>query len=265
GVCPFARRPGGHGGGARAWGRGGGGLHTRRERRGVGAMTSGLPRLTLAAALLSLTASACWDENILDPMADRQPKANRYRESKFYEDGLTMKAPPVGTVPRERITLNARLTMGREADGPIQTNGEPLPMYVTAVPIPVTHKLLEIGRKRYDITCGTCHGTLGDGDSIVARNMALRPPPSLHRYTQKPAGYIYEVATKGFGMMASYAAELTVEERWAVVAYIRALQLSQSTPATQLPGDVRGRLEALRPGQNELSAPAPAHHQEEKQ
>ena len=99
------------------------------------------------------------------------------------------------------------------------------------IPVPMTHKLLELGRKRYDITCGTCHGPLGDGDSIVARQMALRPPPSLHRYIDRPAGYIYEVITKGFGMMASYAAELTIEERWAVVAYIRALQLSQNTPA----------------------------------
>jgi hypothetical protein len=225
------------------------------------------PRLTtrfaFAAALLASAAAAC-DENILDAMADRQPKANRYRESKFFADGLTMKAPPEGAVPRERITLNARLTTGRETDGPIQSNGEPMPMYVTSVPIPVTRKLLDLGRKRYDITCGTCHGTLGDGDSIVARNMALRPPPSLHRYTDRPAGYIYEVATKGFGMMASYAAELTVEERWAVVAYIRALQLSQSMPAATLPADVRGKLEALPPSQDELLPPAPAQHREEK-
>jgi hypothetical protein len=228
-------------------------------------MTPRLPRFAFALALAALTASAC-DEQILDPMADSQPKADRYRESKFYEDGLTMKAPPEGTVPRERTTLNARLTTGREADGTIQSNGEPMPMYVTTVPLPVTRKLLDLGRTRYDITCGTCHGPLGDGDSIVARNMALRPPPSLHRYTQKPAGYIFEVATKGFGLMASYAAELTVEERWAVVAYIRALQLSQSTPAAQLPGDVRGKLEALPQGQDELRAPAPepARHQEEK-
>jgi hypothetical protein len=224
-------------------------------------MTPRLTRFAFALALVALTASAC-DENILDPMADRQPKANRYRESKFYDDGLTMKAPPEGTVPRERTTLNARLTTGREADGAIQSNGEPMPMYVTSVPVPVTRKLLELGRQRYDITCGTCHGTLGDGDSIVARNMALRPPPSLHRYINRPAGYIFEVATKGFGMMASYAAELTVEERWAVVAYIRALQLSQSTPAAQLPADVRGKLEALPPTQMELSAPT--QHQEER-
>jgi mono/diheme cytochrome c family protein len=130
----------------------------------------------------------------------------------------------------------------------------------------VTRKLLDLGRKRYDITCGTCHGVLGDGDSIVARQMSLRPPPSLHRYIEKPAGYIYEVATKGFGMMASYAAELTVEERWAVVAYIRALQLSQNTPAADLPADVRQRLESM-PATGTApapAAPAPAPHHEEK-
>ena len=224
-------------------------------------------RLVLTAALLSVATSAC-DENILDQMADSQPKANRYRESKFFQDGLTMKAPPEGTVPRERITLNARMTTGRETDGPIQSNGEPLPVYVKTVPVPVTRKLLDLGRKRYDITCGTCHGPLGDGDSIVARQMSLRPPPSLHRYIEKPAGYIYEVASKGFGMMASYAAELTIEERWAVVAYIRALQLSQGTPAVELPADVRQRLEALPASATSLpppaAPPARAPHHEEK-
>ena len=227
-------------------------------------MTARLLRLPLAAAaLIALTGSACIDENILDQMADDQPKANRYRESKFYADGLSMQAAPAGTVPRERITLNAVVTTGREADGPIQTNGEPLPVYAKTVPIPVTRKLLELGRKRYNITCGTCHGPLGDGDSIVARQMALRPPPSLHRYNERPAGYFYEVATRGFGMMASYAADLTVEERWAVVAYIRALQLSQGTPAAELPPAVRTQLEAL-PASAAPPAHAPAPQHEEK-
>jgi hypothetical protein len=199
-----------------------------------------------------LTAAGC-DENVLDPMADRQPRAMRYRESHFYADGLSMRGPPEGTVPRERITLNPRLTTGREPDGPVQPNGEPLPHYVTTIPVPVTRKLLDLGRKRFDITCATCHGPLGDGVSIVARQMSLRPPPSLHRYVDKPSGYFYEVISKGFGMMASYAAELTVEERWAVVAYVRALQLSQLTPVAELPANERQRLEAM-----PNVAPAPA-------
>jgi hypothetical protein len=205
--------------------------------------------------------SACIDENILDPMADSQPRAGRYKESNFYDDGLTMRAPPAGTVPRERITQNAPLTTGRLADGPIQPNGEPLPRYVTTIPIPVTRKLLELGRKRFNITCATCHGPVGDGDSIVARQMSLSPPPSLHKpkYVEKPSGYFFEVASKGFGMMASYAAELTVEERWAVVAYLRALQLSQQgVSADQIPPEERQKLDAPAA---DPAAPAREEHQ----
>ena len=217
-------------------------------------MTARMLSLVLAAAAL---AAAC-DENILDPMADRQPRAMRYKESAFYADGLSMRAPPEGTVPRERITLNPRLTTGREPDGPMQANAEPLPHYVTTIPMPVTRKLLDLGRKRFDITCATCHGPLGDGDSIVARQMALHPPPSLHRYVEKPSGYFYEVISKGFGMMASYAAELNVEERWAIVAYIRALQLSQLTPVGDLPAAERQKLEAM-PNVAPTHMPEPTH------
>ena len=216
-------------------------------------MTAGRALLALA---LAATASACIDENILDPMADRQPRAGRYKLSAFYDDGLSMHAPPEGTVPRERIVQNAPLTTGRLPDGPIQSNGEPLPKYVTTIPLPVTRELLELGRKRFDITCATCHGPLGDGNSIVATQMALRPPPSLHKYTTKPSGYIYEVIVKGFGLMASYAAELDVNERWAVVAYIRALQLSQSANLGMVPPDRVRELDHPPP------AAAPAHHEE---
>jgi mono/diheme cytochrome c family protein len=218
------------------------------------------------AVLVGVTAVAGCDENVLDPMADRQQKSIRYKESRFYADGLSMRAAPEGTVPRERITLNPRLTTGRDPDGPMQMNAEPLPNYVATVPVPMSRKLLELGRKRYDITCGTCHGPLADGKSIVGSQMALRPPPSLvdPKYVAKPAGYIFEVASKGFGMMASYAAELTVEERWAVVAYLRALQLSQTTAVGALPPDIRQQLEALPP---DVESPAPAphpQHEEEK-
>jgi hypothetical protein len=202
-------------------------------------------RVSLALLGLAVVVSAC-DENILDPMADRQPRAGRYKESAFYDDGLTMRAPPEGTVPRERITQNAPLTTGRLPDGPVQPNGEPLPRYVSSIPLPLSRQLLDLGRKRFDITCATCHGPLADGNSIVATQMALRPPPSLivEKYVAKPSGYLFEVATKGFGLMASYAAELDVRERWAVIAYLRALQLSQTASVDQVPPDKRGELDA---------------------
>jgi mono/diheme cytochrome c family protein len=196
-------------------------------------------RLGLFGLAAVASTSACIDENILDPMADRQPRAMRYKESAFFDDGLSMHAPPEGTVPRERVTGNGPLASGRLLDGPIQPNGEPLPNYVTTIPVPVTKALLALGRKRFDITCATCHGPLGDGVSIVGTQMALRPPPSLidKKYIEKPSGYIFEVASRGFGMMASYAAELDVNERWAVVAYLRALQLAQTSSIADVPPD----------------------------
>lgn len=210
--------------------------------------------------LVTMASASCIDENILDPMADSQPRAGRYKESAFFDDGQSMHAPPAGTVPRERITQNAPLTTGRLADGPFQANGEALPHFVTTIPLPVTRQLLELGRKRFDITCATCHGPVADGVSIVGSQMSLRPPPSLidQKYVEKPSGYIYEVVTKGFGLMASYAAELSVEERWAVVAYLRALQLSQSATVVDVPPARRGELDA--PSAPPAHAPAQQEH-----
>lgn len=203
-------------------------------------------RSSLLAALLAvpLLASAC-NEQILNPMADhRQPRERAFRVSDWYADGLTMRPPPKGTVPRERRTMNPVLTAGIAGyTGAVAPNGERVVRYASKIPFPVTPALLAQGRKSYDITCGTCHGPFGDGRSIVGSQMALRPPPSLLLYTNRAPGYIFEVATRGFGMMASYAAELTVEERWAVVAYIRALQVAQNVPVSELPPDARRQLE----------------------
>jgi mono/diheme cytochrome c family protein len=195
----------------------------------------------MSRALLFLLAvvsasAGCIDEDLINPMAARQPRVNFYGESEFHSDGIGMRAPPKGTVPRERIVLNPGLTTGKIA-GPNGTD-----TYVTTFPLKVDRPLLALGRKRYDIICGTCHGPVGDGDSIVGRQMALRPPPSLHLYADRPPGYIYEVVTQGFGMMASYAGELPVRERWAVVAYIRALQLSQAMPLDKAPPEARAKL-----------------------
>ncbi|HEY4184103.1 MAG TPA: cytochrome c [Polyangia bacterium] len=201
---------------------------------------------TLALASILLMGAAC-NEQIFDPMADhRQPRERAYRPSNFFESGLVMQAAPAGTVPRERRTMNPTLTSGISGyTGQVAANGERVVRYASRIPVPVTPELLALGRKRYDITCGTCHGPLGDGDSIVAKQMALRPPPSLHNYANRAPGYIFEVATRGFGLMASYAAELTVEERWAVVSYVRALQVSQNVPAAELPADVQRQLDGV--------------------
>ncbi len=184
----------------------------------------------LLAALLLVT--GCEE---LDPMISQQ-KYKPYRENPLYPDGLSMRPAPAGTVPRERI-LDAAVSTGLAADGtPVQR-----------VPLTVSRPLLETGRKRFEIVCGACHGLVGDGRSLVARNMSLRPPPSLHDNPDRPDGYYFQVISRGYGLMPSYAAELPVEERWAIVAYLRALQRSQRASLADAPADVRARLEKEAP------------------
>jgi len=167
----------------------------------------------------------------LDPM-QRQQKVKAYQASGFWPDGLGMRAPPEGTVPYGKL-LPLEVATGLGPDG--------LPVPVT--PIAVDAKLLVRGRARFDVTCAVCHGVLGDGESQVAINMSLRRPPSLHAYRDVPDGHVYRVISEGYGLMPSYAAELSVEDRWAIVAYVRALQLSQYATIDQVPPEVQKRLE----------------------
>ena len=183
-------------------------------------------RLLPLLALAALTACPR-----LDPM-QRQQKYKAYQSSEFYDDGLAMRAPPVGTVPFHAL-VDPVVLSGRGADGkPVATS-----------PVSVDAALLARGRQRFDINCAVCHGTLGDGASQVALNMSLRRPPSLHLYRDRPDGYIYQVISEGFGLMPSYAQQLSVQDRWAVVAYVRALQLSQHATVDSLPHEVRERVE----------------------
>jgi mono/diheme cytochrome c family protein len=181
----------------------------------------------IAAALPLLLLAGCpaWD-----PM-QRQQKYKAYQVSPYHADGLAMQAPPTGTV-QFQAPVDGPLLTGLSADG------RPLPIS----PVPPTPALLATGRKRFDIHCAVCHGVLGDGQSQVALNMALRRPPNLHLYRDVADGYVYQVISQGFGLMPSYAAELSEEERWAVVAYLRALQLSQRASVEQLPPALRDRL-----------------------
>lgn len=164
----------------------------------------------------------------LDPMW-RQPKQKAYEAG---PRGVGMALPPAGTVPNRPLGEPAVAT-GLAPDGtPLRT-----------APLPVTAEMLAVGRKKYDIHCAVCHGVLGDGQSQLALNMSLRKPPSLHDFRDVGDGYLFQVVTHGFGLMASYAPELDVQERWAVVAYVRALQLSQAASVEQVPPGTLGELE----------------------
>ena len=159
-----------------------------------------------------------------------QPKYLPYGESRFFPDGMAMRAPPDGTVPRDAIVGRPLLTEGGDSTG-----------VAMRIPLPLTPELLARGRDRFDIFCATCHGVAGDGESVVARKMQARKPPSLvqARVRALPAGTLYRVATEGWGLMPGYGPDLSVTDRWAVVAYVRALQLRHVAPGDSLaPGAV---------------------------
>ncbi len=187
-------------------------------------------RLALLLPLVAL-ATAC---PRLDPM-QRQQKVKAYQASDAFEDGLGMRRPPPGTVPYGPL-LDPAVSTGRGPDG----------RPVALLPVPVDPKLLARGRQRFEVTCAACHGVLGDGESQVALNMSLRRPPSLHDFRDLPDGTLYQIISEGFGLMPSYANQLSVQDRWAVVAYVRALQLSQHATLDQVPPGARERLEQER-------------------
>lgn len=140
-----------------------------------------------------------------------------------------MRTPPKGTVP-----------MGTPLDTGM-ANGQ----WLKDIPVQLGRADLEKGRTRFTIVCATCHGDLGDGKSYVASRMTLRRPKNLHDDDVRtmPAGQMFATISRGFGMMPALAPYLTVDERWAVVGYVRALQLSRRAPITSLPPDVRRELE----------------------
>ena len=164
-----------------------------------------------------------------------QPRYQPYDRSAFFPDGKTMRTPPAGTVPMERTTGPTAFVDGRTGNTPVD-----------AIPGSVTLAAIERGRNRYDVFCAACHGLDGTGDTPVAANMQLRRPPSLHeaRIRQLAPGAIFGVVSRGYGLMPSYAHQLTTQDRWNVVAYVRALQLSRNAALDALPPAVRSEADA---------------------
>lgn len=161
-----------------------------------------------------------------------QPKLLPYGDTDAFGDGQAMRPIPAGTIARDWIADPVTRTgRGHGPDG-----GD-----ARAVPLPVTRALLERGRGRYAISCAACHGLDGQSDTAIARNMQRRRPPSLHepRLTALAPGALYRVITDGYGLMPSYAVLLAPDDRWAVVAYVRTLQLSRTARLDALPGATR--------------------------
>jgi mono/diheme cytochrome c family protein len=182
-------------------------------------------------SLLVLLVAACGDTTIFDPM-ERQPKYRPFSANPFFDDGRAMRPPPAGTVPRERITQRPEITAGKDRSG----------KDVADIPIAITAEVMAVGRARFDIYCAVCHGLLGDGVSPVAAKMSLRPPPSLIQDPHPSAAHRFQVMSEGYGLMPSYAAQLTPQERWAVFAYIEALRRSQTATLADAPPEIQKKL-----------------------
>jgi mono/diheme cytochrome c family protein len=155
-----------------------------------------------------------------------QPKILPLSHSDFFEDGRGSRTPPPGTIARGQLRDDTYLYTG-------MMNGQP----GNFMPLPATQEVLERGRERFDIYCAPCHSRLGDGNGMIVQR-GFRRPPSFHepRLRQAPLGHFYDVMTNGFGVMPDYAAQVNPRDRWAIAAYIRALQFSQNAPANAAPG-----------------------------
>jgi mono/diheme cytochrome c family protein len=178
-----------------------------------------------------------------------QPRYKPYAASRLFPDGMSARLPIEGTVARGQLRENFALYLGRTA------NNTAAP-YVTTLPIPLTKATLERGRERFNIYCSPCHSQLGDGEGMIVQR-GFKHPPSYHtdRLRQEPVGYFFDVMTNGFGVMPSYASRIPVEDRWAIVAYVKALQMSQNATIEDVPVSERNNLD--KPAQSAAAQAAP--------
>jgi mono/diheme cytochrome c family protein len=176
-------------------------------------------------------------------MAD-QPRYRPLQASAFFADGRSARPLVPGTVPRGEVQADAQLVTGR-SEGTA-------PPYTNMFPFPITRAVLERGRERFDIYCSACHDRTGMGQGVIVRRGLIRAP-SFHTDQSRgldvllrdaPVGYYFEVITHGFGAMPDYTEQVSPRDRWAIIAYIRALQLSQHATLDDVPAADRVLLDA---------------------
>ena len=178
----------------------------------------------------------------------RQKMANQARydpleSSDFFQDGMSARPRVAGTVARGEISGDPFFDTGR-------INGQ----VADGFPMPVTIELINRGHNRFDVYCSQCHGRVGDGNGMIP-SRGYRRPPSFHTATLRTAtsGHFFDVMTNGFGAMPPYGKIIPPQDRWAIAAYIRALQLSQSATVADVPPADRAKLDQPK------AAAAPAH------
>jgi len=196
-------------------------------------------RLVLLLAAVCLVGSACRYD-----MQD-QPKAKPYRGSSFFTDGIAMRQPVPGTIARGYLRSDKAFFTGKKdananantsaaptaqqtAGANANANANAYPDDVDTFPFPVTEETVQRGRERFNIFCSTCHGFTGHGDGMIVRR-GFRKAANFHedRLRQAPVGHFFDVVTNGWGAMPSYGPQIPVQDRWAIISYIRALQVAE--------------------------------------
>jgi mono/diheme cytochrome c family protein len=203
------------------------------------------PVLLFAVCCLLFAATAACRRDMQD-----QPKMKPFRQSTFFRDGLSSRPPVEGTVARGFLKTDTEFFTGKKAGRaavntpgtpgqtagpqPTATNGAApqgaaaYPDDVEVFPIPVTKETVLRGKERYEIFCSACHGLTGNGDGMIVRRGFRRAATfNDDRMRQAPVGHFFDAITNGWGAMPSYAPQISPQDRWAIIAYIRALQLSQ--------------------------------------
>jgi mono/diheme cytochrome c family protein len=194
------------------------------------------------AALLPLCIALAACEKAKQDMYD-QPKYKTMAHSDLFGDGASARPLPEGTMPHSSGGF-AGASSGRVGEAAVLAARQAL--NAQSNPYPVDMQLLARGRERYTIYCMPCHSAAGDGDGWVVRR-GFPAPPSYHseRLRRAPDRHLFDVISKGYGIMYPYADRIEPADRWAIVAYIRALQLSQYAPASALPPAVAAHLPPL--------------------
>lgn len=182
---------------------------------------------TIPVVIALLLSAACRQD-----MHD-QPRYKPLAASTFFSDGRSARPIPAHTIARNELNDNDPIHTGAN-------NGD----FLDSIPIPVDLPLLKRGQERYDIYCSPCHGRLGDGQGMVARRGLHFPKDfEIDRLRQAPPGYIFQVISNGYGAMGDYGDQIPdVRDRWAIVAYIRALQLSRHAAVADVPPDGKSQL-----------------------
>jgi len=173
------------------------------------------------------------------PDMDNQPKFRAQARNPLFADRRAMRPPVRGTVARGALVSDPVVATGRVGED-----------WVEVIPVSLNTGVLERGRERYDIFCSPCHGLSGHGDGMVAKRAdellegTWTPPTSFHTALtrERAAGHLFNTISNGIRNMPAYGPQIPVDDRWAIVAYVKALQRSQNATIDDVPADIRSQL-----------------------